>query len=205
MINFHSDKKYIINLKKRTDRKQEILSQLGQLGIINWEFFDAIDGETVFYDGKLKRGQIGCLYSHLEIIKKAKALKLPHVIIMEDDAIFDGRFNTNSGIVFSQIPADWQMFYFGAHNYRSLEMVSANIGKCVTSLSTICYAVKEDIYDLLIEQLSKVDILDIVYVNKIHPVVKAYCVFPNLVRQKTGFSDIEKTMVNYDYYYKKWE
>ena len=36
---------YIINLKRRTDRKEKILEQLQNLGITNYEFIEAIDGQ----------------------------------------------------------------------------------------------------------------------------------------------------------------
>ena len=35
-------KVYIINLEHRTDRKQQIISELSRVGITNYEFFKAI-------------------------------------------------------------------------------------------------------------------------------------------------------------------
>ena len=202
MIDFINDKKFVISLEKRADRRHKLFKQFDNFGLKNTELFIGVEGDKLQYNGRLKKGQIGCKLSHFEVIKKAVNLKLPHVIIIEDDAEFIPGFL--GGLQKLQIPADWQMIYFGAHNFRKLEMVNETIGKCVTTLSTVCYAVHSSLYPVLLRQLQRDEILDIIYCNRVHPSANAYCVYPNLVTQATGYSDIEKINVNYENFYNKW-
>ena len=204
MIDLKSDKKFIINLPKRTDRKLSSLMQLSNLKIENYEFIEAVDGETLEQPTKHKKGALGCKLSHLIAIQKAKDNKLPHCIILEDDCDIDQHILVKFANWQSQIPNDWELLYLGAHNNRPLRMISDNIGKCITSLSTIAYIVRDSIYDLLLTELQEDEILDIKYVNLIHfGKIKGYCVSPNLVVQKAGFSNIEGMNVNYSKYYRK--
>jgi len=205
-MNFDQAKKYIPNLKRRPDRKRQMIQQFNRLGITNYEFYEAIDGKKEkLSKGEIKSTQIACLLSHLNIIKKSKEDNLEYVVIIEDDADFCSQFNLMLSNVSKQIPKDWDMLYFGAHNFRKLRMVSSNIGRCVTSLSTICYAVNNTAYDTIINTLEKAEnILDLYYVNEIHPNINAYCFYPNLVTQQRGFSDIEEMNVDYHKYYNKW-
>lgn len=202
-IDFVNDKKYIISLEKRADRRIALTRHINNIGLKNTELFIGIDGEDLQYRGRLKKGQAGCRLSHLEIIKKAQQENLPHVIIIEDDCDFAPGFL--SGLQKLIIPDDWDMLYFGAHNFRKLEMVNENIGRCVTTLSTVCYAVKREVYPLLIKNLQRDEILDVIYCNRIHLLINAYCVYPNLVTQKNGYSDIEKANVSYEKFYNKWD
>ena len=69
----------IINLKKRTDRKQNVKTQLDKLGIYNYEFYEAINGYEIEESEKIgeiqqlfrnndflyKKGVIGCALSHI--------------------------------------------------------------------------------------------------------------------------------------------
>ena len=83
------DKTYIINLEHRNDRKEHILKELEKVNITNYEIFKAIrpipelldkwnpqflNPMPVWYSGPVidyKIGALGCLLSHLTIIKKA--------------------------------------------------------------------------------------------------------------------------------------
>ena len=73
------DKIIYINLKKRTDRRQQIEEDLTALQL-KYERFDAI--ETPGF------GLLGCGLSHLSVLKLAKERAYKNVLILEDDFMF---------------------------------------------------------------------------------------------------------------------
>jgi GR25 family glycosyltransferase involved in LPS biosynthesis len=211
-------RKFVISLKRRQDRRDQFEKTAT---ITNYDYFDAIDGRTIEWDGKhplptaerhltltheerikIACGQMACRLSHQKVLTIAKEDNLPFCFISEDDADFDPYFNIKLKNWVSQMPDDWDMLYLGAHNFRPLRMVSDNIGRCRTTLSTVCYMVNSKAYDMLIEALNTPDVLDIIYCNYFHPKINAYCVRPNLVMQRSGWSDIEGVRINYSKYYK---
>jgi glycosyl transferase family 25 len=94
---------YVINLKKRTDRKEQIENQLHNLGITNFKMIEAIDGTddkeiekmNQSYDPykaklshrEMTRAEIATSLSHLEICKKIVQEKIKYALILEDDAL----------------------------------------------------------------------------------------------------------------------
>jgi len=70
---------FYINLDHRTDRKQEIERELGNFGL-SYERFPAIY--------VLENGLLGCVYSHIEVLKLAKERGYKSVLVFEDDFTF---------------------------------------------------------------------------------------------------------------------
>jgi glycosyl transferase family 25 len=100
-------KTYIINLKRHSDRKKNMLNQLEKYGITNFEFIDAVDGDelTDFQIKKecdfkkmkrisrlLTKNEIACALSHQKVYKRIISENDNRVIILEDDAILSDEF-----------------------------------------------------------------------------------------------------------------
>jgi glycosyl transferase family 25 len=99
---------FIINLHRRNDRRTEIQKRLDGLGINNYEFVLAIDGDELtkdtspFYNKdkslelqrQLTTREIACALSHTKCLKTIIDNNLPYGIIMEDDAIPNLLLNT---------------------------------------------------------------------------------------------------------------
>lgn len=71
---------HVINLERRTDRKQNVVSQFKNLDFCNVKFFKAIEDEI---------GYIGCALSHLSLIDFAKKNDMDYIIVVEDDISFN--------------------------------------------------------------------------------------------------------------------
>lgn len=78
-MSLHLDKIIYINLDKRTDRKEQIESELDKFGL-KYDRFCAIECE--------KFGIYGCGLSHLAVLKKAKEQNYKNILILEDDFEF---------------------------------------------------------------------------------------------------------------------
>ncbi len=91
---------YIINLKRRTDRKKIMEFKIKKYNINNYSFFDAIDGSLPKYDnlydlchakpGNLlnSRGAFGLLLTYIELLKDAYFNHYDKILILEDDISF---------------------------------------------------------------------------------------------------------------------
>ncbi len=77
MENIH--KIMYINLDRRTDRRAEMEAELAKMGLKATRF-SAIENKI--------KGMIGCIQSHLEVIKLAKSQAWPNIFILEDDFMF---------------------------------------------------------------------------------------------------------------------
>lgn len=91
---------FVVNLKRRPDRKQLIESRLSDLGIQNYEIIEAVDGYELpedlsgVYDEQLsrhvhrllKRTEVACALSHINIAKKMIEDNIDYAVILEDDA-----------------------------------------------------------------------------------------------------------------------
>lgn len=91
---------FVVNLKRRPDRRQLIESRLNALGIKNYEIIEAVDGQELpidlnkLYDEQaaiiihrqLKKTEIACSLSHIKIAQKIINDNIDYAIILEDDA-----------------------------------------------------------------------------------------------------------------------
>jgi len=127
---------YYINLDERLDRKEQFERQASELGIIatrfpgiriseedlpdRWKKYyeQAPDKNTESWRRSMQSsmGEIGCAYSHKEIIKNAQQIGLKNVLVFEDDCVFLDTWKNNIQSVVDEIISfnnDWDMIYFG--------------------------------------------------------------------------------------------
>jgi hypothetical protein len=100
LINISWDNIFIINLKRRSDRKIDIQNKLNEQNINKYEFIEAIDGtesdiNEQFTNAKknlnisiISAGHFACLLSHIKAIKLAKSRNYSSIMILEDDIYF---------------------------------------------------------------------------------------------------------------------
>lgn len=91
---------YVINLKRRPDRKHQIETRLNNLGIKNYNIIEAVDSRnltqedlSIKYNDNIARelrrympsAEIACALSHIKIANKIINDNLPYAIVLEDD------------------------------------------------------------------------------------------------------------------------
>ncbi len=141
LINTYFDRIFIINLKRRSDRKEKMKYKLKKAEITNYEFVEAIDGTIEpcisLYNAKIKNmrftegpGAFGVLYSVLKVITYAKMKNFKNILILEDDVIFHKNFTVTFNNRIKNIP-QWKLLYFGTsmHNWRFKERCHINQSK----------------------------------------------------------------------------
>ena len=211
-MNFSTDHKYIINLEKRIDRLKHITEEMDYYGFKNWEIVSAIDGDSItptkpkakHLPQSITGNQLACLRTHASIIKEAKKKKLEYVTILEDDCLFHKDFNLLYPKYLSQVLSNWDFLYIGANHCATPEQVTENVVKCKYANTTVCYVIRQSLYDHIIREAYNEEMpIDMIYAMKVQPFYNVYAFTPNLVSQKAGYSDIEKKDVDYSKYYNK--
>uniref|UniRef100_A0A8C4XHK0 Collagen beta(1-O)galactosyltransferase 2b n=1 Tax=Erpetoichthys calabaricus TaxID=27687 RepID=A0A8C4XHK0_ERPCA len=128
------DEMFLINLKRRTARRDRMLRTLAILQIVP-SVLDAVDGSALNssqlqamgidmlpgyedpYSGRvLTRGEIGCFLSHYHIWKEVVHRGLQSVLVLEDDVRFEPQFRKRLMSLMANIreaQLDWDLIYVG--------------------------------------------------------------------------------------------
>lgn len=198
------DKIYCINLDSRTDRWGDCLNEFKKIGITNQvERFPAVE---------LTPGIAGCTKSHYEIVKMAKKSGYKNILILEDDiSIINTEFFTilsNSITQLNNVTTECDMFYLGGNvsdNTPSNYPIDTNLVKLGYCKTTHAYVLNESIYDIIIDAYSTVDWsnnynwsqsnpnrlnIDVWLINNIQSRGNTFGVYPCLVEQRVGFSNL---------------
>ena len=104
---------FVISLK---DSYRRIEYDKLNKNIINYKYFDAINGNTIKINSDIikqnvigySKGQIGSAMSHLSLWEKCIELNKP-IIIMEDDAFVSNDFNKHLDMVTKMLPDNWHI------------------------------------------------------------------------------------------------
>jgi collagen beta-1,O-galactosyltransferase len=138
---FGLDEIYVINLVRRSDRRERLQATFDILNI-SVRFFDAIDGKNTIDQAYLERlnvrllpnyedpynrrpmnyGELGCFFSHYFIWEDMIKNDYIHgAIILEDDVRFDAYFKSRLENVLANHSFDWDIIYLGRKIMRSYE------------------------------------------------------------------------------------
>ncbi|KAG1973575.1 inactive glycosyltransferase 25 family [Pimephales promelas] len=163
------DEIFLINLKRRSDRRERMLNTMAVLGI-EATLVDAVDGKSLNtsqlqalgiemipeykdpYSGRvLTRGEIGCFLSHhftwIQVVERG----LRHVLVLEDDVRFEPRFKRRLQTVMEDVEKaqlNWDLIYVGRKRMQvaqpevSVEGVN-NLVKADYSYWTLGYALSQ--------------------------------------------------------------
>uniref|UniRef100_A0A673J3W8 Procollagen galactosyltransferase 2-like n=1 Tax=Sinocyclocheilus rhinocerous TaxID=307959 RepID=A0A673J3W8_9TELE len=128
------DEIFLINLKRRLDRRERMLNTMAALGL-EATLADAVDGKALNtshlqalgiemmpgykdpYSGRvLTRGEIGCFLSHHFTWKQVVERGLQHVLVLEDDVRFEPRFKRRLQTIMEDVEKaqlNWDLIYVG--------------------------------------------------------------------------------------------
>jgi GR25 family glycosyltransferase involved in LPS biosynthesis len=129
-----------INLDKRTDRREQIETELNGL---SFERFSAIFNSS---------GIVGCTQSHLEVLKLSKQRGYKSVLILEDDFTFlvsRKEFEDEIELI-SDVDYDVCMLAYNLIESTDIKECSF-LRKVLNAQTASAYIVKEHYYDVLIQ------------------------------------------------------
>jgi GR25 family glycosyltransferase involved in LPS biosynthesis len=220
----------IINLEKEKDRKEKLEKQLKNYNISNYEFFPAIDGETLEIDPvplpeqfdrvhlgekfrkHFSNNEVACLKSHIAAIEYAKELNLDYVTILEDDIILCEDWNDRFNKLMKFTPESWNHIYLsGEPNELEQKTHPLNLApflhveKSIVTMGAFSYVLRNTIYDIVIENLKeyRLPVDDIIKELIIEGILKSYTFYPFLTYHENEFpsSIWDKKIWEQEYYY----
>ncbi|CAJ0580927.1 unnamed protein product, partial [Mesorhabditis spiculigera] len=126
------DQIYVINLEKRTEKRERVEKVLDNLGV-EYQIFRAFEGDQLvnnksikinymknykdpFHQRTMKAGEVGCFMSHLKIWEEVVANKLEKVIVFEDDIrVSNGGIQRIEELVddLKKSKMPWDLIYLG--------------------------------------------------------------------------------------------
>lgn len=193
--------KACINLDRRPERWQRMQRAFAANGIVSVQRFSAIDGNAVVLPhGWIHTpGAYGCLRSHVQVVSDARDSGEPSVLIFEDDALFDPQFKEKFVTFIQELPADWDMLFFGALHKDQPVKVSEHIGRITKANSTFAYAIRNTVFDAFIELNSKAGHVLDMNSYLLQGRFNCYCFMPNLVWVASEYSDVQNRLEHHWY------
>ena len=192
---------FYINLETRNDRRNSIETQLTNIGLTNFERFNAI---------KVMDGRVGCTMSHIKCLEMAKERGYNHLLICEDDTFFlDPKLFKTQLTTFLKNGHKWDVVLFAGNNvppYERLDETCIAVSHCQT---TTCYLVNGHYFDTLLQNMREgLDKLLKEPTNPLDYAIDRYwlnlqkkdnwlLITPLTVIQREDYSDIERKRTNY--------
>lgn len=192
------DKVLYINLEYRTDRKEQIESELQKyFPSEKIQRFNAI---------KHQHGGIGCTQSHIAILEMAIQNNWSNYLVVEDDAIWSN-FDKGYEKLQQLIQKSYDVIMLGSVYAK----YDANF-KVFSAQTGTSYIVQQKYYSVLLQNFKEglsgflstgnypTYALD-QYWKRIQPRDNWYCIIPSLMIQRPGYSDIEKAVIDNGRYF----
>jgi GR25 family glycosyltransferase involved in LPS biosynthesis len=188
---------FYINLDSRPDRKQQFEEECKKMKL-EVERFSAI---------KHKIGGIGCTESHLNVLKKARDLKLEYVTIFEDDFQFLISREEYDQII-SNLPSNYDVVML-SYNLIQSEPYNDMFGKVIEVQTASGYIVHSRFYEKLIRCLEEGlnlfklhpsnhhNHINDQYWKSLQPCSNWYYSVKRVGKQRPGFSNLFNGVVDY--------
>jgi GR25 family glycosyltransferase involved in LPS biosynthesis len=143
-----------INLKHRTDRLNNLISQFNSVGLVDTQTSNIYRFDAIHV---YPQGWIGCTKSHIGALELAKEMNLPCVAIIEDDFIW--RKHVDKKLIIDTLNSaknletstSWDVFFLSSFLKEKEPIKNHSLFKVTKGQTTAGYIVKQHYYDKLLE------------------------------------------------------
>lgn len=201
------EKVVYINMDTRKDRRAMIEREL-QMAFPSSKIqrMAALRHEGLY---ERTNGAIGCTKSHIAVLEMARVSRWANVLIVEDDLMWVN-FEAGGKRFNELLHAPYDVIVLGGTFLRA----DVDTGRLYNSKTTTGYIVAAHYYDTLLANFKdglrqlinaktvRVFAID-VHWRQLQQKDLWYIVQPLFIKQRAGFSDIEKRVVNYNRYFMK--
>jgi glycosyl transferase, family 25 len=193
--------KACINLDRDLDSWRRLQTTLTRHDIRGVRRFSAVDGSQLELPATWRHsaGAYGCLLSHLQVVRDAQKRGLPRLLILEDDVLFDPSFSEKFPVFVRDLPADWDMVFFGALHREDPAPVAENVVRIRHAYSTFAYALRDSVFDAFIAandgSHNQVDVNN----GLLQSNHNCYGFAPNLAWVEARYSPVQERMADHWY------
>lgn len=202
------DKVIYINLDHRIDRNIEIVNEFKRLNIPSNKYIRLSATKND------KNGAIGCSFSHIRALQMAIDKNYEYVLIFEDDFSFiddDNYVHTAMNYLFNEFKKnnDWSIVCLGRGARQEIKHINDKyLSKAIAVGTASGYIIHKSFYEILMNNF-KTGLNNLmkgydVYNNtldgkwiELQKDNKWYIFSPSLGYQRSSYSDIERSMVEY--------
>lgn len=149
LFNEYFDRKFVINLDRSPDRWAHVQEQMRMHDLGGIERYSGYDfKDYVHLPNNLRQpmenAMCGCTASHGALLHEIGWHGWDKVLVLEDDfQVVHSDFHDKFEFLISQVPADWDMIYLGAHYAdKPLGRVNANCVIADRIKTTSSYAIR---------------------------------------------------------------
>lgn len=216
-INYYFDKIFVINLKKDTIKRSNIIKSFSQYNI-NFEFIDAIYGYDEPYASKYKiyknndtndrhlicsEGAWGYLETWKMILESCIKHNYFRILCFDDDVILKDDFMNkfiNFAQTIDQVNPNWKIINLGAseYNWSNISIKSATDAGWyhpVTTDGSFAIGISNQVYSIILKELEKFDCSfdsgAIKHIYKMYP-KDNFIAFPNIAIADLFLGEINK-------------
>lgn len=209
-INDYFDEIYCLNLDRRQDRWEKVKYQFAKnnIRVKRWSAIDGdsisdkifeeynplgISGRDASAAGLVEnKNALGCLLSHLEIIKHAKSKNFRRILIFEDDIMLSNDFFDRISMINNM---DWKLLYLGASQFDWSDIkIQGDFYNCKKTLGTFAYAIDCSLFDEIIDSPKSKSIDNLLSLLQEKYYGQSFTLYPNFVISDVNNSDIRQVI-----------
>ena len=103
-------------------------------------------------------GQLGCLLSHINILKDAVNKNYESILILEDDIILSSSFKDRLSEIKDLMKNDWKILYLGVSQHDWTEIyIEKNVYTAMNTTGAFAYIIHHSFYQTLLDEFQELD------------------------------------------------
>lgn len=150
-------------------------------------------------------GQLGCLLSHINVLKDAIDKKYENILILEDDIIISDSFNKRIHEIKELMDKDWNIIYLGVsqRNWDNIHIYN-NFYTAKETTGTFAYIINSSFYETLLNKFKNINKPVDNYLVEIQETYMMKVVYPNIIFCELEDSNISEKR-KHEIWYKKFK
>ena len=175
---------------------------------VHWCNFGKKELRSCNHDNQIvNKGQLGCLISHLEILKDAKKNNYKNILILEDDIIISKYYKSQLCFLNDYIRKQYDVIYLGAsqHCWKNID-IKDNYYLTKNTTGGFAYIVNNTFYTEMITGLKQLNQPADVFLTTIQKKKEIIALYPNMFYVNLEHSNISMKRNNSEWFSKfRWD
>lgn len=157
---------------------------------------------TKFVAIENENGVIGLLKSMKELFTSCIQMGFKNALVLEDDSNFKVPFWPFIEEIWSQVPNDYHCLFLACTLMSRPERISPNILRISSSYCTNAIVYSREAMKLILPMIeaNMTTAYDIILMKNLQPDGKCFATYPQMCFQRSGYSSIEKKVMDWESY-----